>query len=67
MFNSSDSINRALERLSALMEAECEPPVGLLVCGGAALNVLGLIRRSTRDVDVICVAEESADEFHLEL
>jgi len=40
------------------MEAADSPPIGLLVCGGAALNVLGLIRRNTRDVDVICVAED---------
>ncbi len=40
------------------------PPVGLLVCGGAALNALGIVRRGTRDVDVICVVEEDEGEMH---
>jgi hypothetical protein len=63
MFESSDSINEALVRLSALMDATDCAPVGLLVCGGSALNILGLIHRSTRDVDVICLAEDGDDEI----
>lgn len=58
MFASYDNINGALDRLAALMDEADSPPVGLLVCGGAALNVLGLIRRSTRDIDVICITED---------
>ena len=63
MFNSPDSISTALEHLSELMEAAGDPAVGLLVCGGSALNVLGLVRRSTRDVDVICVAEDDEGQI----
>jgi len=42
-----------------MTNSDC-PPVGLLVCGGAALNALGIVQRGTRDVDVICVVEDDA-------
>ncbi len=58
MFESGSSIDEVLRRLSALMEDAGCPPVGLLVCGGAALNVVGVIQRGTRDIDVICVVED---------
>jgi hypothetical protein len=32
-------------------------PVELVSCGGASLNLMGWISRSTSDVDIICVAE----------
>lgn len=32
-------------------------PYGLAVCGGTALNVLGLVIRTTRDVDVFALVE----------
>ena len=35
------------------MEGLLNEPVELLVCGGSALNVLGLIQRTTEDVDVL--------------
>ena len=28
-------------------------PIEILVCGGSALNVLGLVQRTTEDVDVL--------------
>jgi len=45
-----------------MTETGC-PPVGLLVCGGAALSALGVIRRGTRDVDVICTVEDRDGEI----
>lgn len=45
--------------LGKLMEADGIPHTGLLVCGGAALNALGITSYSTKDVDVICTVEES--------
>jgi hypothetical protein len=41
------------------MESSKCAPIGLLVCGGAALNALGLLTRNTRDVDAICAVENS--------
>ena len=35
-------------------------PVELVSCGGASLNLMGLVSRSTSDVDIICVAEVRA-------
>lgn len=46
------------------MEDSGCPPVGLLVCGGAALNVLGIVQRGTRDVDVICVVVDQGGDVH---
>jgi len=40
----------ALERLSLMMKNTGCPHVGLLVCGGSALNILGLLHRSTQDI-----------------
>ncbi len=33
-------------------------PYGLAVCGGSALNVLGLITRTTRDIDVFALVDQ---------
>jgi hypothetical protein len=35
-------------------------PVELVSCGGASLNLMGWVSRSTSDVDIICVAEVRA-------
>jgi len=37
--------------------------VGLVVCGGTALNALGLVQRTTADVDVVGFAEEVEDQI----
>ena len=36
-------------------------PIGLVVCGGTALAALGLVSRTTKDVDVLAQAEPSAE------
>jgi hypothetical protein len=40
-------------------------PISLVVCGGSALNALNIARRTTRDVDVVAVVEESPEGIHL--
>ena len=35
------------------MEGLLNEPIEILVCGGSALNVLGLVQRTTEDVDVL--------------
>jgi len=52
-FRSASHIEEALSRLGELLEASDAEPVGLLVCGGAALIVRGYVPRTTRDVDVL--------------
>jgi hypothetical protein len=34
-----------------------QEPIELLVCGGSALNVLGFIRRATKDVDILAYVQ----------
>jgi hypothetical protein len=48
--------------LTAFAEQLAELGAGnlaILVCGGAALNVLGYVSRTTQDIDVVAVAEET--------
>jgi len=52
-FRSASHIEEALSRLGELLEASDADPVGLLVCGGAALIVQGYVPRTTHDVDVL--------------
>jgi len=48
-----DELLSALDRQIALAGGD---DVGLVVCGGSALAALGLVRRTTRDVDVLGLA-----------
>lgn len=51
-----EAIFRALaEQLKALNVG----PAELVVCGGTALNILGLVTRTTRDVDIVAFVERS--------
>ena len=43
-----------------------EGPLSLVVCGGAALNVLGSLERPTRDVDVVALARDEGGEIAFE-
>lgn len=50
---------QALHLLANLLEAEGTGLPDLIVCGGSALQLLGLIDRSTRDVDVLALLNTS--------
>lgn len=54
-----DAIEDALTLLSATLEAHGVAPVELVVIGGAAMNVLGIAVRPTRDVDVLGIADST--------
>ncbi len=57
-----EEVNQALKRLAENMEiTEC-PALKIVVCGGAALNVLGLVTRPTSDIDVLGTTEEGRIE-----
>jgi hypothetical protein len=55
-----DAILRLLEELDQWMEFEDCPPTDWVVCGGAALGLLELQDRPTRDVDVLGCWDEAA-------
>lgn len=57
-----------LTALAEKMDAHRCEPLGLVVCGGAALRVLGVLDRPTKDVDVIALSMKNrlaptTDEF----
>lgn len=60
IFTNLAETEKTLEALSSQMEAMGLPSVELLVCGGAALNILGFIDRATKDIDVVASIEHDA-------
>jgi hypothetical protein len=52
-------IERALGAVGELLAAE-PAEVGIVVVGGTALNLLGIVARTTRDVDVLAVVSSTA-------
>jgi hypothetical protein len=55
-FSGKQGIEEALKRLNAKMVYTQMPPLELVICGGASLNIMGWVTRSTSDVDIICLA-----------
>ena len=53
-------IFRALDRQ---MEVHGGSPLGLVVCGGTALAMLGLVARTTKDVDVLAMAVDTGESI----
>ena len=51
-----ETILSALGEHLTVLEAE---PLELLVCGGSALNVLGLVQRATKDVDILAYVKRN--------
>ena len=54
-----DTINDILEALDRQIEVHGGVPLGLVVCGGTALLALGLVMRTTRDMDVLGSVSET--------
>jgi predicted nucleotidyltransferase len=57
MIESQKDVETILSALGDQLESLLDKPVELLVCGGSALNVLGLVRRATKDVDILAYIE----------
>lgn len=57
--SSASATETALQRVGEILEAEGED-IAVVVIGGAALNLLGVVDRATRDVDVLALAELNA-------
>lgn len=49
------SLGLALASLAIRLEANQSPPLDLVVCGGSALIMTGLLARTTQDVDVVAL------------
>ncbi len=58
-----DEIFRALDLQIKVHGGE---PIALVVCGGTALAALGLVERTTRDVDVLAKACEGGGKIRIE-
>ena len=56
-----EEIESILSALGEQLEGLAPETVEILVCGGSALNLLGFIRRATKDVDVIAYVHRNAD------
>jgi len=54
-----DTINDILEALDRQIGVHGGVPLGLVVCGGTALSALGLVMRTTRDMDVLGSVSET--------
>lgn len=54
-----DDIQTALERVGALLALE-SVEFAVVIVGGAALNLRGLVVRATSDVDIIAFADATA-------
>ena len=59
MFQNDREIEKILSALGEHLDARNETIPELVVCGGSALNVLGLVQRTTKDVDVVAFAEKN--------
>ncbi len=53
MFRDQKDVETILSALGEQLEEIASKPLELLVCGGSALNFLGLVQRATKDVDVL--------------
>ena len=54
----SETLEQALKLLGEKLEFDRAEPASLVVCGGASLIALGLVSRTTKDVDVLALMDE---------
>lgn len=54
-------LEQALTLLGEKLEFDRAEPAGLVVCGGSSLIALGLVSRTTKDVDVLAVRGEQGE------
>jgi hypothetical protein len=61
MFRDQKDVETILSALGEQLEEIASKPLELLVCGGSALNVLGLVQRATKDVDVLAYVNRNTE------
>ena len=54
----SETLEQALKLLAEKLEFDRAEPASLVVCGGASLIALGLVSRTTKDVDVLALMDK---------
>ncbi len=61
------SINRALFLLGERLEIESSEPLNIIVCGGSALIITGLIKKRifTKDIDIVGIGYKTPDRKFL--
>ncbi len=59
MLIDSRTLDSALILLEGRLRLNAALPVGIVVCGGSALIATGLVSRTTKDVDIVALADES--------
>ena len=61
------TIENLLTALGKQIESIKEGPINIAVCGGASLNVLGQVMRTTKDIDIMgIVRREESGKFSVE-
>jgi len=53
------NFDEALKLLNGRLALDGAPRYNLVVCGGTALNATGLISRTTKDVDIVALMDDS--------
>lgn len=53
-----DALDRVLRSLAIRLDENLSEPIELVVCGGSALILTGLVARATRDVDVVALIRQ---------
>lgn len=61
MFEGKKEIEEVLNALAEQLEVEGMKSLEMVVCGGAALNVLGYVYRTTKDVDVVALVNKDIE------
>jgi hypothetical protein len=56
----SSNLNNILKALNEHLAFARSPHIELVICGGSALNSLGLVERATKDIDVIAILKNGA-------
>ncbi len=59
-FTGKKDVDTALSALGEQLSAISIDVIDLLVCGGAGLHVLGMISRTTKDVDVVAIVSHNS-------
>ncbi len=61
-----ENIDEVFKALALQLKVQKGEPISIVVCGGTALAALGLVERTTRDVDVLASVVEKEGEIHIE-
>lgn len=59
MFQGKKQVERVLAALADQLQVRKSPPVDMLICGGAALQLLELLGRTTLDIDILAFVLDS--------